>query len=958
MATIIDTLVTRLTFATNTAPLRRLDARVQALRTRLNSLSTTAMIAGGAAAGGLLSVVASGIKTDKSFRSLMAVTGASEKELKSFKEQAYEVGSKLPLMTSEIIDAQVELAKFGLSLEQVKTLTPSIANVTVAVGGDLATIALQASQLMSTYEITADKIGGVMDKMVKAGTITPASFQEIGDAIGASAESAKMAGISIEDYIAILGNLKASGLEVSAASQGLNMMLTQLSRVRAEGINARGAEMIKQMLGAVGMGVDEMKTIMDQEQGFLKLLGEIYQRAPDSAVLTSVFAQLGGTTYGAGFSSLARLHEEAMRDSNALLNAEGEAARHAQTQMEGLSGAWTAFKSMLDTVLNVLSDVANRTNGITDAFKSMSAAMEELLRQDKEGNRVHDTLLNLIAATLKWGTGLLLLGFILRGVSMALGAFSFLLKAATVIGNVYRAVVAQMALANVGLSASLAKVTLAQIKASVAMLFSPIGLIIAGIAALVVGIAAAVIWWDELTDAMKRAWNWITELWVKAEKGEFGFWIMLAVRTATLAFKMLTAIMSATWDAIKLVWETAPAFFRWALGGISDAFDWLGDVVSGALDWIWDKLKAFGSFLFESLLDRFPILRAAFAALQQEWGGAIDFMTEKWAEFMGFMAGWGDKIKKYMFSWMPSWMRYLFGISDSMLEFTPDSKREQAEEREIETKEKLTLTEVEIADQEAKLREAKESWLNAIQAKETPEKIAELEQRMVVQQEVVTSARAEFDPAYEAWEDATIQANIARRREMEANLSTEELGIELDETLFRDQRGSRMNEMRPVAFDRHENLMDPSRFMGEGFFQMPEVVNRLSSRFEEGLIALRQIPVPQSPANIEPGAEPPAPIDIRPIGELIANLGQGASAAEMPLVLIAGKSPETVQEPIRQQESILNQFDGDRSIAIGDIHVDVNAQGGDAKEIAEGISIELKNELQAVVESADSKIAL
>ena len=429
MPTILDTLLVRIGPDIDLSDLRKLDRAVQSAQQKLNSLGDSLLKFGAAPAAAATSVAAQGIKTDAALRTLEARTGATADQLERFKQQAYEVGGQLPLNTADIIEAQTAFVQLGNSIDQAVAATPGIAQSAVAAEGvSVGDAATYASIGLRAFGLEAAETTDLLDQMLKAETTTPATMRDIGNAFRFSAQAAADAGLNTQAYIATLGTLAGSGRSAEESSQGLNVILQKLAKGMT-GIG-RGGKMVNDILNEVGLKRQDVQQMLARGPTGLFDFLETLRTAigDDQEMMTAVLGGLVGESYSSAFSYLTQNVEEARAVYRQLMNAQGESARQAAIKMRGISGGWESFKAQLDTVQNVLSDIAVSPFA-EKLLRGAADLMAEFTRLNEQGEYVHGTLLKIVGAVLIMGPLMIGAGLAAKGLAFALGGFSGAVKA-------------------------------------------------------------------------------------------------------------------------------------------------------------------------------------------------------------------------------------------------------------------------------------------------------------------------------------------------------------------------------------------------------------------------------------------------------------------------------------------------------------------------------------------------
>ena len=386
---------------------------MQRIQRRLNAASRGFMRTGVVLTGALVGVAKPLIETSEAMNTLQARSGASADTMERFRQQAIEVGSKLPLSTAAIIRAQTAYIQLGNSIEDTLAATPGIALAAAAAEGvEVGDAARYASLGLRAFNLEAGQSTDLLDAMLKAETTTPATMREIGEALRFSAQAAADAGMDYQTYIATLGTLGGSGRSPEEASQGLNVIFTQLAK-GVTGI-ARGGKMVTKALEKVGISREDLEwNLARGSKGFMDLLRQL-QTVRDEygqTSLTAVLGQLVGTSYSSAFSYLVQNVDALEEVQSKLYDSAGEGGRHAAIQMSGLSGATKSLRAQLDTAIHVLTGVEDGLEGV---FRKITALLTRFVEAPEIVHR-------LTAVLLLSGPVLIGIGAALRGVSFALG---------------------------------------------------------------------------------------------------------------------------------------------------------------------------------------------------------------------------------------------------------------------------------------------------------------------------------------------------------------------------------------------------------------------------------------------------------------------------------------------------------------------------------------------------------
>lgn len=211
---------------------------------RRSSASMTALgtaAKGGAAVGvgalGLAVVKSVGIFADYEQRlsGLKAVSGATGAQMKKLEGQARDLGKSTAFSAREVVQAQTELVKGGLSVEQV--LTGGVAGaLALAAAGEmeLADAATTVANALNVFKLEGEDAGHVADVLAQAANNTTGDVSDFSMALAQGGAAAKLAGLSFDQTIVALEALAMSGVKGSDAGTSLKAALTQVANPSKE----------------------------------------------------------------------------------------------------------------------------------------------------------------------------------------------------------------------------------------------------------------------------------------------------------------------------------------------------------------------------------------------------------------------------------------------------------------------------------------------------------------------------------------------------------------------------------------------------------------------------------------------------------------------------------------------------------------------------------------------------
>lgn len=293
----------------------------RALKNVGSQLLGAAGIVGGVQA--LTSILKSGLKVYKDFEksssNLAAILGKTKNEISDLTEQAKQLGATTAFTASQVIEADTELAKLGLTTEQIKQSIPGILDLAAATGQDLASSAELAAATLRIFNLDASEMGRVTDVLAKSTTISSLSMEKLATIMPTVGKTAQLAGVSLEETAALAGTLTDRGLDASTAATSLRNIFLELSN---KGLTWN------QAMERINNSTDKNKTAMD----------------------------LFGKRAAAAGSILSETADSTANLTTQLENANGAAKQMADTMLDNLAGDMTIAQSAWEGFILSLED--------------------------------------------------------------------------------------------------------------------------------------------------------------------------------------------------------------------------------------------------------------------------------------------------------------------------------------------------------------------------------------------------------------------------------------------------------------------------------------------------------------------------------------------------------------------------------------------------------------------------
>lgn len=195
----------------------------------LGKVGRTAGIAGAAVAGGLAVAVKTAADFEKGLSGIAAVSSATPAEMEKVRAKALQIGADTAFSASEASSAMEELVKAGISIpDTLNGAADAVVALAAAGGVDLPTAATIASNSMNQFNLKADQMTGVVDKISGAANASAIDVGDFGMSLSQVGAVANLAGLSFDDTAVAIAEMGNAGIKGSDAGTSLKTMLMNL----------------------------------------------------------------------------------------------------------------------------------------------------------------------------------------------------------------------------------------------------------------------------------------------------------------------------------------------------------------------------------------------------------------------------------------------------------------------------------------------------------------------------------------------------------------------------------------------------------------------------------------------------------------------------------------------------------------------------------------------------------
>lgn len=568
-----------------TAGLRKAQRRLQAFGDRVRAVGARlTAISAGIGAGFVISTrIFAGF--DDRMRVVRAVTGATEQQFESLREEAKRLGRTTSFTAGQVADAMTELGRAGFDPQAILDSTESVLALARATNTELPRATEIAGAALRGFNIPATEMGRVSDVLTATANKSAQTLEDLFEAFKPVAPLAVETGESIEDVAAAIGILANNGIKGSLAGNALARAYKNLSN------EARQAELRR-------IGVEAVDA-----SGNLRPLADILNdlakatQGLGSAERLAIFE----TLFGRGQAAALKLASSAqafdvLRDE--IRRSAGIALQTADQMDAGIGGAFRRLLSAAEGIAIAIGEAIEQpVRRAADALSKIAGWITMVVNRNRE---LIATIAKVTAIVFGVGLALVVAGAAIVGLGAVFGSL------ATIVAGVGAAI---------GVIGSV-----------LGALLSPIGLVVAA----VVGLGGALL---VSTGVAGDALDWLGDrfgrLRDRATKVVQGIADALAAGDVALAAEILWLSLKLVWQkgvaALNAVWLTARNFFittaqKMWFGALAAA-----QIVWHALEVAWIETTSFMSKTWTRFTTGFKKI----------WESATSFVAKRMLEIQG-----------------------------------------------------------------------------------------------------------------------------------------------------------------------------------------------------------------------------------------------------------------------------------------------------------------------------------
>ncbi len=525
---------------------------------------------------------------DDRMRQVRAVTGATEAQFQSLREEAKRLGRTTSFTAGQVAEAMTELGRAGFKPEAILSSTEAVLALARATSTELPRATEIAGAALRGFALPVDQMARVTDVLTATANGSAQTLEDLFEAMKPVAPIANEAGASIEETAAAIAVLANNGIKGSLAGNALARAYKNLSN------ESKQAELRK-------IGVEAVDA-----QGNLRPLADILNdlaratKGLGSAQRLSIFETLFGRGQAAALKLASSAEAfDALQDQ--IKNSAGLAVKTAEEMDAGIGGSFRKLLSAVEGIAIAIGEAIQKpVHRAADAITKISGWITTLINQNRQ---LAVTILKLTAVVIGIGIALVIAGMAIVAMGAVFGSLAAIITgvgaAIGVLGTVLAALLSPIGLvaaAVVGVGVAILTTSGAGAEAlswlgeQFGKFKETVTKVVGGMAdALAAGdvaLAAQILWlslkliWQKGVAAINAAWLEAKRFFIStAQQMWFG-----ALAAAQIGFHAIevawigtTAFLSKTWtnftSGFKKIWETATSFVAKRMLEIQGLFD-------------------------------------------------------------------------------------------------------------------------------------------------------------------------------------------------------------------------------------------------------------------------------------------------------------------------------------------------------------------------------------------------
>jgi TP901 family phage tail tape measure protein len=333
------------------------------------SLALTAPLVGLAATGAMATA-----DFEQSMNVMAQVSGATAEQMAKLEQQALDLGATTTFSAGQAAEAQLELAKSGLDVNQVMAAMPGVLDLAAAGGVDLAQAAGLTTMAINSFGLEASAAADIANMFAAAANASSSDISDLGQGFQQAGFAFSATGQKTDDLAASLALLTNVGLTGSDAGTALKNAMVQLMNPTDKAAS---------LMNTLGLNVYDA-------QGKMLPWGDVIQEVADAtegmtdkqrqSALSTIFLSDGMKA----MIPLLDAGRDGFMEMKDQVNVAGAAQAVAAANTQGLAGAFEYIKGTIESTLiaaflpytDAVSSMIRQTADMIGMFTALPAPVQ------------------------------------------------------------------------------------------------------------------------------------------------------------------------------------------------------------------------------------------------------------------------------------------------------------------------------------------------------------------------------------------------------------------------------------------------------------------------------------------------------------------------------------------------------------------------------------------------------
>jgi|GEM_PF-3072268 len=261
---------------------------------------------------------------------------ANTEQFAAMSSQARKLGASTVFSAGQVADAMAFQSMAGFKVNETLAATPGILHLAAAAGEELGRSADIASNILTGFNLSADKMNMVGDVLTGTFTSTNTTLDMLGEGMKMVATSATGMKIPLTEVSTVMGTLGNAGIQGTMAGTAMRGMLSKIAKPSGEAIRALKRLKLKR---------EDFVNSEGNVKGYINLVEKLEKSGATASDMLAIF----GERAGPAMQGLVNQGSEALRKLNLeLINSGGLSEHIAKEMNKGLAGELKNLKSAFE----------------------------------------------------------------------------------------------------------------------------------------------------------------------------------------------------------------------------------------------------------------------------------------------------------------------------------------------------------------------------------------------------------------------------------------------------------------------------------------------------------------------------------------------------------------------------------------------------------------------------------